>query len=102
MDESSVSASPVLILQMADILILALFAASILRRTKSVGKGGVITSVVVLNVAVSFIQEYSAEKTMDSLRSLSSPTTVVPTRFLVPGDIVNVLVKRGDVVPADL
>lgn len=37
-------------------------------------EGGVITAVIVLNITVGFFQEYSAEKTMDSLRSLSSPT----------------------------
>merc|ERR1711977_551926 len=52
---------------------------------------------------------YSAEKTMDSLRSLSSPTAnairegknvVVPTAQLVFGDLVEV--KVGDTVPADI
>lgn len=46
---------------------------------------------------------------MDSLRSLSSPTALVlrggeartiPSRHVVPGDIV--MVKLGDVVPADM
>jgi len=46
---------------------------------------------------------------MDSLRSLSSPTTLVirggetkhiPARHVVPGDVV--MIKPGDVVPADV
>tara|TARA_R110002060_G_scaffold75973_1_gene86018 strand:+ start:217 stop:486 length:270 start_codon:yes stop_codon:yes gene_type:complete len=72
-------------------------------------EGGVITAVIVLNITVGFFQEYSAEKTMDSLRSLSSPTAnairegknvVVPTAQLVFGDLVEV--KVGDTVPADI
>lgn len=72
-------------------------------------EGGVIAGVIALNLVVGFIQEYKAEKTMDSLRSLSSPTanvvrdgsTVnVPTIELVPGDLVEL--KLGDVVPADI
>lgn len=50
-----------------------------------------------------------SEKTMDSLRSLSSPTAAVlrdgnidhvPSITVVPGDIVEL--KTGDVVPADM
>ncbi|KAK8126933.1 potassium/sodium efflux P-type ATPase [Apiospora kogelbergensis] len=72
-------------------------------------EGGVIAAVVLLNVVVGFFQEYSAEKTMDSLRSLSSPTAtvvragtaqVVPSAQIVPGDIVEV--KMGDTLPADI
>lgn len=72
-------------------------------------EGGVIAAVIILNVVVGFYQEFNAEKTMDSLRSLSSPTAVavrdgstitVPTAEIVPGDIVEL--KTGDVVPADI
>ncbi|KAF9261154.1 potassium/sodium eff [Marasmius fiardii PR-910] len=108
--DTSVSVISVLIRQIANALTLVLVAAMALAfGVQDWVEGGVITAVVVFNVAVGFFQEYSAEKTMDSLRSLSSPTAIVvrasetiviPTRFLVPGDIV--LVKMGDVVPADL
>jgi Na+-exporting ATPase len=76
---------------------------------KSWIEGGVITFVILLNVVVGFFQEYSAEKTMDSLRSLSSPTgtvirngqhIVVPSAEIVPGDLVEI--KTGDTVPADV
>jgi len=76
---------------------------------KSWIEGGVITFVILLNVIVGFFQEYSAEKTMDSLRSLSSPTgtvvrdgesMVVPSGEIVPGDLVEI--KTGDTVPADV
>lgn len=72
-------------------------------------EGGVVVGVIVLNIVVGFFQEFNAEKTMDSLRSLSSPTANVlrdgdilniPTAELVPGDVVEL--KLGDTVPADL
>lgn len=66
---------------------------------KSFIEGGVVTAVVVLNIVVGFFQEYSAEKTMESLRGLSSPSANVirqgnakqiPSPELVPGDVVEV------------
>lgn len=72
-------------------------------------EGAVITIVILVNVIVGFFQEYSAEKTMDSLRSLSSPTasvvrdgnaSVISTSDVVMGDLVEL--KTGDTVPADL
>lgn len=76
---------------------------------KSYIEGGVITFVILLNVVVGFFQEYSAEKTMDSLRSLASPTAsvvrdgnskIVPSDQIVPGDLVEI--KTGDTIPADV
>ncbi|OQN97548.1 hypothetical protein B0A48_16702 [Cryoendolithus antarcticus] len=72
-------------------------------------EGGVVAAVIILNIVIGFMQEYSAEKTMDSLRSLSSPTAsavrdgksvTVSTQEIVPGDLVEM--KTGDVVPADV
>lgn len=76
---------------------------------KSWIEGGVISAVIFLNIIVGFLQEFRAEKTMDSLRSLSSPTAsairqgrvvVVPTAEIVPGDMIEL--KTGDTVPADI
>lgn len=72
-------------------------------------EGGVITAVIVLNVFIGFYQEFQAEKKMDSLRALFSPTATVlrdgvvdaiPSAEVVPGDIVQI--KTGDTIPADL
>ena len=72
-------------------------------------EGGVITAVIILNVLIGFYQEFQAEKKMDSLRALSSPSATVlrdgvidtiPSGEVIPGDIV--LIKTGDTVPADL
>lgn len=76
---------------------------------KSWIEGGVIAAVIFMNIVVGFYQEFNAEKTMDSLRSLSSPTAaavrdgktqVIPTAEIVPGDMVEL--KTGDTVPADI
>ena len=63
-------------------------------------EGGVVAAVVFLNIIVGFFQEYSAEKTMASLRGLSSPSANVirgchakqiPSPELVPGDLIEVM-----------
>ncbi|KAB8223375.1 hypothetical protein BDV33DRAFT_228522 [Aspergillus novoparasiticus] len=70
---------------------------------------GFISAVIVLNIVVGFFQEYAAEKTMESLHSLSSPTGTVsrdgqtfsvPSVEIVPGDMVEL--RTGDTVPADI
>ncbi|KAG5365932.1 Sodium transport ATPase 5 [Yarrowia sp. B02] len=69
---------------------------------------GVIAGVVAINIVVGVIQQYNAEKTLDSLKNLSSPSAqvirdgkelTVESDEVVPGDIV--LVKVGDTIPAD-
>ncbi|KAI7852428.1 potassium/sodium efflux P-type ATPase [Circinella umbellata] len=71
-------------------------------------EAGVITFIMFLNAVIGFLQEYNAEKTMESLRKMASPTSLVirsghekhiPTRELIPGDII--ILKSGDVIGAD-
>ena len=89
-------------------------------------EGGVLAVVIILNVSIGFYQERKAEKKMDSLRNLSSPsarvirdgkedvipryvfvifnqylcTNVANSAEVVPGDIC--ILKTGDTVPADM
>ena len=72
-------------------------------------EGGVIAGIIGLNIVVGFFQENAAEKTMSSLRSLTTPsgtvsrdgnTAVIPAIEIVPGDIVEV--KTGEMIPSDL
>ena len=72
-------------------------------------EGGVITAVIILNVLIGFYQEFQAEKKMESLRSLSSPSAAVlrdghletvPSADVVPGDVVHI--RTGDTIPADM
>jgi magnesium-transporting ATPase (P-type)/formate/nitrite transporter FocA (FNT family) len=69
----------------------------------------VILAVVIINATIGFIQEGKAEKAMESIRDMLSPTANVlrdgkeheiSAEELVPGDIV--MLKSGDRVPADL
>ncbi|KAH8687444.1 hypothetical protein BGZ60DRAFT_425344 [Tricladium varicosporioides] len=100
----------ILIKQISNAMILVLVFAMAL--SFGVGdhiEGGVLAAVIVLNCAIGFFQEFKAEKKMDSLRALSSPSAavlrdgrvdVIPSAEVVPGDIV--ILKTGDTVPADL
>lgn len=76
---------------------------------ESIIEGAVVLAVIALNIGVGFVQEFKAAKTMDSLRSLSSPTAqavrsgnneTVITAEIVPGDLVEL--KTGDTIPADV
>lgn len=100
----------ILLRQVANAMMLVLIMAMVVSLAiRSWIEGGVVAGVILLNVVVGFFQEFNAEKTMDSLRSLSSPTanvirdghvTNIPTAELVVGDLVEL--KLGDTVPADI
>ncbi|KAI1059348.1 hypothetical protein LB507_003973 [Fusarium sp. FIESC RH6] len=109
-EQEGVQPIKILIGQIANALTLVL----ILAMAASFGiqswiEGGVVAAVILLNIVVGFLQEFQAAKTMDSLRSLSSPTAqavrngnnqTIPTVEIVPGDMVEL--KTGDTIPADL
>ncbi|MGW4561122.1 cation-translocating P-type ATPase [Streptomyces sp. NPDC004561] len=67
-----------------------------------------ILGVVLLNAGIGFAQEYSAERTAESLQAMVPHTCRVlrdgerrelPARDLVPGDVV--VLEAGDAIPAD-
>lgn len=69
----------------------------------------VIFSVVLINAIFGFLQEGKAEKALNAIRAMLSPTAqvirdgkkiTIPAVALVPGDVV--VVSRGDKIPADL
>ncbi|KAJ1731572.1 hypothetical protein LPJ61_002471 [Coemansia biformis] len=103
------SALKILFRQLANLMTLILIAAvAIAFAIKDWIEAGVVIGVIVVNTAVGFAQEFKAEKTMDSLRKMTSPTSrvlrnghqiVAPTADLVPGDII--YLESGDVVGAD-
>ncbi|KAJ5144839.1 ATPase P-type K/Mg/Cd/Cu/Zn/Na/Ca/Na/H-transporter [Penicillium atrosanguineum] len=105
-----VSVVKILIRQVANAMMLVLILAmAVSFGIKSWIEGGVICAVIVLNIVVGFFQEFAAEKTMESLHSLSSPTGTVsrggqtfavPSVEIVPGDMVEL--RTGDTVPADI
>lgn len=109
-EQEGVQPIKILIGQIANALTLVLILAMAASfGIKSYIEGGVVAAVIVLNIVVGFFQEFNAAKTMDSLRSLSSPTAqairngtnqTVPTVEIVPGDVVEL--KTGDTIPADV
>ncbi|KAJ5042145.1 uncharacterized protein L3040_004702 [Drepanopeziza brunnea f. sp. 'multigermtubi'] len=109
-DGPGVQPVKILIRQIANAMILILIIAMAVSFAIAAWiEGGVVAAVIFLNIVIGFFQEFNAEKTLDSLRSLSSPTAsairngkneTVATAHLVPGDLVEL--KTGDVVPADI
>lgn len=68
----------------------------------------VITSLLLINVIISFIHEFKAEKVLEELEEnlrifvkviRDGKIKKLDSRFLVPGDVI--LLEAGDVVPAD-
>lgn len=105
-----ISYTKILAHQMFNAMIMVLFISMVIALAiRDWISGGVIAAVVFINISIGFVQEMKAEKTMGSLRSLSSPTARVTrngedlsiaAEEVVPGDIVHI--KVGDTVPADL
>jgi len=96
--------------QFLDVMILVLIAAAVISGLIGDVKDTiVIAAIVVINAVVGFIQEYRAEKAMQSLKKMAAPSAtvlrngaylLVPASELVPGDWV--VLEAGSVVPADL
>lgn len=99
----------VFISQFADLLVIILIVAAIISMfTGSEESTIVIVAVIILNAILGTVQHKKAEKSLDSLKSLSSPTAKVmrdgqkleiPSKDVVPGDIL--LLEAGDLVVAD-
>ncbi len=108
-EERGVSPLTLFLGQFKSLLVLILIAAGVI----SAGMGEVVEAVaifviVVLAGVLGFLQEYHAGKAIASLRKMASPNatvlrdgieTIIPSRELVPGDII--LLKSGDRIPVD-
>ena len=101
--------------QFKDFMIIILIIAAIVSGAISIAEGEAITDsiiilvVVIANAIIGVAQEAKAEKSLEALQKLSGHeakvirdgnTKVIPSRELVPGDIV--VLDTGDFVPADL
>ncbi|MCI0382475.1 MAG: cation-translocating P-type ATPase [Chlamydiae bacterium] len=87
------------------LLIVAAFVAGFLGETIDAWAIG---AIILLNAALGFIQEFRAEKSLEALKKLSSPTAkviregnlqVIPAEKVVLGDLL--LIEAGDNIPAD-
>lgn len=107
--EKSTSAWKILINQLKSPLVyIILVAAAISLIVGEYGDFAIIMAVVVIDAILGFIQEYQAQKTYTSLKSLLKPTTTViregerqeiEVRELVPDDLV--VLNAGEKVPGD-
>lgn len=95
--------------QFADLLVIILIIAAIISMMSgNVESTIVIFAVILMNAVLGTIQHKKAEKSLESLKSLSSPNAKVfrdgqkieiPSQDVVPGDIL--LLEAGDMVVAD-
>ena len=95
--------------QFADLLVLILIAAAIISMfSGNIESTIVIFAVIIMNAVLGTVQHVKAEKSLESLKSLSSPSAKVirdgqkieiDSRKVVPGDIV--VLEAGDMVVAD-
>jgi Ca2+-transporting ATPase len=96
--------------QFKDFMVLVLLAATVVSGLLGeIADSITILSILIINAILGFIQESRAERSMESLRSLTAPEARVmregieqriPAAEVVPGDIV--LLEAGDRIPADI
>ena len=95
--------------QFADLLVIILIIAAIISMfSGNIESTIVIFAVIILNAILGTVQNVKAEKSLESLKSLSSPSAKVirdgqkieiDSKKVVPGDIV--ILEAGDMVVAD-
>ncbi len=95
--------------QFTDLLVLILIGAGLLALFSGETTDAiVILSIVFLNAAIGFAQEYKTERALAALKNLTAPEArvlragkeaLIPARELVPGDVI--ILTEGMKVPAD-
>jgi len=108
--EEKVSPFTIFINQFKNVLIIILVLAVILSAlVGEIVDAAIILVIVVFCAVLGFTQEYRAERALEALKKMLSPTITVlregaevdvPSEELVPGDIL--LLEAGDKIPADI
>ncbi|MBR9678749.1 MAG: HAD-IC family P-type ATPase [Nanoarchaeota archaeon] len=108
-DKKKFSALKLLISQFKGVMVLILiFAAVVSAVLGEYLDAGVIGIIIVLNATLGFVQEFKAEKALESLKKLTTPHAIIMrngekqevlARELVPGDII--FLEEGMSIPAD-
>lgn len=103
--------SPIVVFleQFKDLLVIILIIAAIISAISGNGESTiVIVAVITLNAILGTVQHFKAEKSLESLKALSSPSAKVmrdgrkievSSKEIVPGDIL--MLEAGDLVVAD-
>lgn len=100
----------IFVFQFKDFMIAVLIAAAIVSGViGDLADTIIILLIVSLNAIIGFLQEFNAEKAMESLRKLAEVHTIcirdgqsinIPAAELVPGDIIPL--EAGNIIPADI
>ena len=95
--------------QFQDLLVVILLVAAVISAVSgNLESTIVIFAVLILNAILGTVQHFKAEKSLESLKAMSSPTAkvlrdgkraMIPSAQIVPGDIVEL--EAGDMVVAD-
>lgn len=108
-EEAKTSPFILFINQLKNTLIIILIVATVL--SALIGDlldAGIILAIVVFCALLGFLQEYRAERALEALKKMLTPTITalrggrnlkIPSKELVPGDII--LLEAGDKIPAD-
>jgi Ca2+-transporting ATPase len=96
--------------QLSSFVIILLIVAAVLSAVLGdLVEAGVILAIVILNAVMGVVQETRAEQSLAALKKMAAPEAMVqrggkrfniPSRELVPGDIV--FLEAGNYIPADL
>ena len=90
------------------LVIILLLASAISAVLGDLLNSAIIVVIVLMSIALNFVQTYRSQQAVDRLRSSVAPTAAVrrdgqwstiPRRELVPGDVIRL--SAGDLVPAD-
>lgn len=100
----------IFVAQFKDVMILILIGAAVISGFLGELMDAIaITTILLVNAVMGFIQEFRAQRAIEALKNMAAPNAMVkrregtkniPAQFLVPGDVV--ILEAGNIVPADL
>lgn len=108
-EAQTISAWTIFFAQFKDFMVLVLLAATAISfLLGEVGDAITIVAIVIMNAILGFVQEFRAEKSVETLKAMTAPSAKVirqgrlveiPAKELVPGDLIDL--EPGDLIPAD-
>ncbi len=108
-EKKKTSAISILLSQFNDIMIwILVFATIVSGILGDIADAIVVIAIIIINAVLGFVQEFRTEKSLESLKKLSSPTTkvirdrnlkIIDATDLTVGDLI--VLESGDRIPAD-